>query len=215
MELHDTKFFQAALKAAEQSLHEELQFNAAISKLAHALISPSLNINKIAGIVIKYAREITGSRYGCISMIDSKTAASKVFAFSDKTSPKGCMISKERQDDYINLKRYALKNLKPFYTNSPQKHGASIGFPDDYPKIANFLSVPVLINKKPVGQIFLADADRDFTDRELKVIEQISEMYALALHHQQFDAEKLELQTQAQACAEDGGNRHSGRRDCP
>ena len=60
----------------------------------------------------------------------------------------------------------------------------------------NFLSVPVLINEKSVEQIFLADADRDFTDRELKIIEQISEMYALALHHQQFDAEKLELQTQ-------------------
>ena len=191
-------------KKAEQSLRKELQFNGAISKLARALISPSHNINEIASLVIKYAKEITKSSYGSISMIDSKTIDGNLFAFSNKVKnhadqahPKGSiLINEEDKDGPIDLKGYSFKKIKPFYTNSPLEHGEYIGVSDDCPKNVNFLSVPVMINKKPVGQIFLADADRDFTNRELKLIEQISEMYALALHHQQFDAEKLELQTQ-------------------
>jgi PAS domain S-box-containing protein len=191
-------------KEIEHQLHRELQVNVAISELAHALISPAHDITKIANMVLRCAKKISGGRDGYVSTIDPKTGDNIGFVLTKEcgkettgsTPKKNMTVAKDSKGRYPGLRGHSLNTLKAFYTNSPKEHNACSGLPDHHPKFENFLSVPVMIADKLVGQIVLANADKDFTDWELRIVEHIGELYALALHHQKSDAEKLELQMQ-------------------
>ena len=76
------------------------------------------------------------------------------------------------------------------------KHEASKGIPEGHIGIERFLSVPVLLVGELVGQIALANSDRDYTDRDLDAVNRIAEYYALAIQHKRADEEQALLQEQ-------------------
>ena len=113
-----------------------------------------------------------------------------------------CMMVKEdlrkirfaRGEDglYNALWGHSLNTKEPFFTNVPEKHPASVGIPEGHIAIERFLTVPVLMEDKLVGQLALANSSRAYTDRDLKAISRITEFYALAIQNKRTDAELKE-----------------------
>jgi sigma-B regulation protein RsbU (phosphoserine phosphatase) len=74
-----------------------------------------------------------------------------------------------------------MNTFEAFYTNSPKEHLSSTGIPEGHIPIYRFLSVPVMLAEKLVGQIALANKNADYTEPELKAVSRLSEFYALAI----------------------------------
>ncbi|MFH1538276.1 MAG: GAF domain-containing sensor histidine kinase [bacterium] len=74
-------------------------------------------------------------------------------------------------------------------TNTPSTDPRSTGIPEGHIPISRFLSAPAMIGDTLVGQISLANSDRDYSDRDLDVIERIAVIYALAVRRKQVEEE--------------------------
>ena len=81
--------------------------------------------------------------------------------------------------------------MTPFYTNSPKNHPASAGLPKGHVELKNFLSVPVILENKPVGQLALANSKENYTEKDLEAICRIAEYYALAIQRKRVEEDLL------------------------
>jgi PAS domain S-box-containing protein len=154
---------------AEKALQWELSVNSALAKLSHTLISSPYDIREIADLILAHAKEITGSEYGHVSAIDPEADDN-----SDQAPAE-------------------------MFTGPDNVEGQGIAppiGPEDRGPVKNFISIPVKIGDEVVGRIALANPGREYTDRDLHALEQMSELYALALHRQRSDDEKRTLEDQ-------------------
>jgi signal transduction histidine kinase len=83
--------------------------------------------------------------------------------------------------DFRGLWGWSLCNRKSFFTNTPNADSRSIGTPTGHMQINRFLSVPALFEGKLVGQIALANSDIEYTEEDVKLVECLAALYAMAL----------------------------------
>ena len=177
------------LKQAENELKWEFGVNAALSELYKPLISPSSTIAEITTTILDQARRLTGSPHGYVSSIDPTTGdnvghtLSEMLGAQCRVEVKDKRIAFPRGDDglYQGLWGYSLNTLESFFANSPETYPASTGIPEGHIPLKRFLSVPVMLAGELVGQIALANKEKDYTERDLEAIRRLAESYALAI----------------------------------
>ncbi len=174
---------------AEEVLKQESGVNAALSELYEPLISLSASIRDMAHTVMEKAKSLTGSEHGYVGSIDPASGDMVVHTFTEMLK-RQCQLTgenrrivfpPEKDGRYPNLWGHSLNTLKSFYYNSPATHEASRGVPDEHIPVHRFLSVPVMLGEDLVGQIALANKDRDYTEQDLAAICRVAEFYALAI----------------------------------
>jgi PAS domain S-box-containing protein len=176
-------------KRAEEELRRNAGMNAALAELYEPLTSPGATIENITVVVLKKAMDLTTSAHGYVAEIDPLSADNLVHAITD-------MFPKRRralgEDSHLRFPRggdgrygglwgYSLDARKAFFTNRPEEHPAARGVPKGHDRIERFLSVPVLLGSELVGQIALANADRDYSQLDVEAIRRLAEFYALAI----------------------------------
>lgn len=67
-----------------------------------------------------------------------------------------------------------LRDGKPYFTNTPVSHPASIGIPQGHPVITSFLGVPLMSAGKTMGLIALANREGGYRQQELDAAQSIS-----------------------------------------
>jgi PAS domain S-box-containing protein len=176
-------------KRAQDQLQWKGEVDAALAELFKPLSSQSISIEEMANAISDQAKKLTRSAHGFVTIIDPSTGDNIAVTLSEMIS-KQCTVAPGDQkivfsqgDDglYGGLWGCCLNTLEPFYTNSPTTHPASRGIPKGHIPIKSFLSVPVVLNQKLVGQISVANKQENYTDKDLKIISQIAEFYALAI----------------------------------
>ncbi len=190
-------------KKAEDKLAHESEVNSVLTEISRQLISFSNNLTAIADLILEHSKRITKSEQGYVSIIDLKSGDNVVFSVSAQTNgqrianPEGKIVfSRDKEGLYPSLCGHPLNTGKPFYTNHPSKHPSASGTPADHVPIDNFLSVPIMIEGIVSGQIALANSKDGYTKSDLKAIEQIGELYALAIQREQQESEKEALEDQ-------------------
>jgi len=170
-------------------LQWELQLNKALVNLSDALIDPSCSIEQMASIVLHYARLLTESRHGFVSSIDPLTGDNVSHTLTEMMETQCKVTGADRKiifprgpdGKYPALWGWSLNTRKPFYTNSPQKHPASSGLPEGHVPVANFMSVPAIVEEQVVGQIALANSSTGYNEKLLQATGRIAKIYAAAL----------------------------------
>ena len=174
-------------KRVEMGLKWESDINRALVELSSTIELTQTPIENVAEIVLWYSISLTNSEFGIVSEIDPKTgeiigykpkmmnigSASK--QFKKATFPKG------PDGKYIGLWGEAFRIQKGFYTNSPKTHEATRKFPEMHLHLNNFLSVPVIVADKVVGQIAIANSANEYTEKDLNAVKQIAYLYAVAI----------------------------------
>ena len=191
-------------KKAEEELRRNAGMNAALAELYEPLTSPGATIQNITEVVLKKALDLTGSAHGFVAEIDPLSADSLVHAITN-------MFPKQREAQgkdhrirfphgkdgrYGGLWGYALNTREAFFTNHPETHPAARGVPKGHGRIERFLSVPVLLGSELVGQIALANPERDYSERDIDAVQRLAEFYALAI--QRVRAEETIVQSLAE-----------------
>ncbi len=168
-------------KRAEEALAWESAANAAIAELSGALLQPA-SIEDVSSLCLDCAKRLTGSEFGYVGYIDPATGY-----LVSPTLTTGiwdvCQVADKNIvfEEFGGLWGWVLNHRKPILTNAPSEDSRSTGVPAGHVPIQRFLSAPAMIGDTLVGQVALANSDRDYTERDLKLVERLSALYAIAV----------------------------------
>ncbi|MHA1378072.1 MAG: ATP-binding protein [Candidatus Helarchaeota archaeon] len=169
--------------------------NKAIANLSNTLLDKKSSILDIATIILNNAQSLTKSKHGFVSSIDPETKSNIIHTFSEMIKDE-CTIPKNQKKivfpigkngKYASLWGHVLNVRKEFYTNSPASHKSSKGIPNGHIILKNFLSAPAIIDGNVMGQIALANSEDDYNDDDLEIVNEMAELYALALQRQRME----------------------------
>ncbi len=163
--------------------------SAAIAGLSRALLSP-MSIEDISYSVLEQARKLTGSRFGFVAHIDPETGHA-VGSTLTRDIWNNCRV-KDKDIVFKELRGlwgWVLENKSSLLTNSPSADPRSSGTPEGHIPIRRFLSAPALIGETLVGQVAVANSERDYNDRDLTLVERLATIFALAVRRQRMDEE--------------------------
>jgi signal transduction histidine kinase len=171
----------SAHQRAEEALVWEAEVNAAMATLSHqliALVAPE----QIATLVLAQAKRLTGSAFGYVGYIDQQTGF-LVCPTMTRDIWDACQVTNKGIvfEQFSGLWGWVLDHRQPLLTNDPATDPRSSGTPIGHVPIERFLSVPAMMGPTLLGQIALANAPRDYTDRDLAVIQRMASVYALAI----------------------------------
>jgi diguanylate cyclase (GGDEF)-like protein len=182
----------AERKRIEEELLWELSVNTAIAELSSALLAERLfSIDDISNLVLEHAKRLTQSIFGYVGYIDPDTGYLVSFTLTrdvwDQCEVKEKSIIFKK---FSGLWGWVLKNKKTLLTNTPSEDPRSTGIPSGHIPIHRFLSAPALIGENLVGQIALANSERDYTERDLQFVKRLASVYAIAIQRKRAE-EKL------------------------
>jgi signal transduction histidine kinase len=83
--------------------------------------------------------------------------------------------------DFKGLWGWVLHNRQPLLTNAPGEDPRSTGVPEGHVSIERFLAVPAMIGGALVGLIAVANSSRDYTQRDVDVLDRMADLYAMAV----------------------------------
>jgi PAS domain S-box-containing protein len=172
-------------KEAEEALAWEASINAAIAELSSVLILPK-PIEDISWMVLEHAKHLTRSDFGYVGFIDPDTGY-----LVSVTMTRDIWDTCHVPDKEIIFKKFSglwgwvLENRKPLLTNSPAQEPMSAGTPPGHIPISRFISVPAMLGDSLVGQIALANSERDYTEDDLTFIQRLATLYAIAIQRNQ------------------------------
>ncbi|MGD8264001.1 MAG: ATP-binding protein [Desulfobacterales bacterium] len=196
------------LKSVEDDLLWEVEVNASISELTNKLIMPN-DIECTSSTILNQIKYLTESRNGfagyfepqsghfiCASVIGNDEVDLSVDAPLPIFSEFGGKIGK------------ILKSKKSLMANKSTKKELLTAIFGNTP-IHGYMFAPALVEDKLVGQICIANPDREYDERDLMLIKRLAVFYAIAIQRSWMDEtiraandnleRKIEERTQALA----------------
>jgi GAF domain-containing protein len=167
--------------------------NEAIEELSRALIT-AMSIEEVSSLVLEQAKRLTDSVHGYAGYIDIKTGYLIVPAMAGdiwgicQVEDKDAVFK-----EFSGLWGWVLKNRAPLLTNAASDDSRSSATLEGYILLRRFLSVPSIMGGILVGQIALANSDREYTEQDLAVVERLSALYALAIQRKWEEEERERL----------------------
>lgn len=185
-------------KQTERELGWQLKVIAEIETISNALSQPEPDYKNISQLVLMAAIHLTQSKQGFISRFPSGSRHPREMIlelmFPDTGQETGTLcFSPDDNGHYCELLGQSLNNLKPFFTNPPLAHHPSNRLPQSHIPIDGFLSVPILLDRIPVGMIVVANPENNYSQRHVQVVSRLVKLYTIALTIQRLDREKEAL----------------------
>ena len=160
----------------------EAMINSAMADLSKSLMT-SLPLEQIASLVYEHAVNLTGSKLGFCGYINPQTGTLVIPVMTGEIWA-ACQVEEKCAEfhDESGLWGWVLEHGQSLMTNHPDQTPETANSPPGHSPIYRFLSVPAMIGGKLVGQIALANAERDYTPRDQEICERLALIYAQAIH---------------------------------
>lgn len=192
---------ESAVRERTKELVKESSINEAVAELSTALISAS-TIGDISKLVLEKARNLTHSPHGYVGYIDSDSGYLICPSFEGSLW-ENCRVP-DKDVVFKNFKGlwgWVLNNNKPLIVNRLTDDPRSTGIPDGHIDIRRFLSVPILFDLQVGGQIALANAEQDYTDQDLKIVERLAALYQIAFQRIRTEEELIKAREEAETAS--------------
>ncbi|GEM_PF-3326051 len=185
-----------------RELRWESDVNKAVADLSREIIA-SASVSDINELTLEYAKKLTGSRFGYVGHIDPDTGW-LISTTMTRDIWKTCQMADKNTifKKFCGLWGWVLNNRKPLMSNAPSEDPRSSGVPEGHIPIRRFLAAPAVFGGtagKIMGQIALANADRDYTERDMELIERLAMLYAIAIRQKQSDEALKKAKESAEA----------------
>lgn len=177
-------------KKAEEEIAYLSQTHAALADISAALLVPGSH-EEIADRVLEAAKRLTDSPIGLVGYVDRKrgivipTLTGEVWEIC-KMSNKTTVFR-----NLGGMLGWVFRHRTALLSNDPVNDPRSAGTPPGHIPIIRLLAVPSLAAKEIKGLIAVANANRDYTDRDLEALKRVSTIYALAVARRESE-EKME-----------------------
>lgn len=194
-------------RRAEERLAWESNVNAALAELYVPILSPSSSITDISLVVLEKAQVVTRSAHGYVGEIDPVSGDLMVHTFAKMVENGTCEVEGSRQvtfhgnadGTFSKLLGTALNAKKGFFANAPEIERLTGGLPEGHVPVTRFLSVPVEIEHQLVGQIAVANGERDYGEADLEALRRFGHYYALGIQRKRDEASLRHAQEELEA----------------
>ena len=179
--LMDVVWKSVDIRKGEAALWESESVNAALASLSTALLGAE-SIDVIAELVLFHGKQLTGSRHGFVGHIDKDTGHLVSTTLSHDIWNE-CRVTDKTYvfEHFKGLWGWVLDNRQPMMTNAPAADPRSTGIPRGHMPVERFISVPVMLDDRLMGQIALANAERGYTEKDVLTLGRLADIYSLAL----------------------------------
>ena len=177
-------------KRAEQALARESEMNLALTNLARAILTQS-SVDDISSMVLEYARTLTESPSGFVGYIDPRTGF-LVAPTLTRDMWDVCRVEDKQFvfETFNGLWGWVLNERCSLLTNAPASDVRSGGVPAGHLAIQRFLGAPALIGDETlVGMIAMANAERDYAEHDIELLERLASLYAITIQRTQAEEE--------------------------
>jgi PAS domain S-box-containing protein len=175
-------------KESEEEIRRELTITSILAELYVPLVNRSSRFDEMAEIVLEKAKELTGSVHGYVGEINPDTGDLICHTFTQMLGDvcrvsrnEGICFSRSEHGTFESLWGWSLNNKQPHFENNPSSHPSSKGTPPGHIPLERFLGVPVMGGNQLLGQIALANPEKDYTHHDLNAIRRLSEYFALSI----------------------------------
>jgi signal transduction histidine kinase len=162
----------------------ERSATAVISVLDVALsVLSDLDLDAVLERVVESARALLGARYAALGVLDPARRELERFITA------GIDEAARRRIGSLPRGRGVLGELianpRPLRLADVGKHPHSYGFPSAHPPMKTFLGVPVLVDGKPFGNLYLTDKldGREFTEEDEQALVRLAAFAGVAIDH--------------------------------
>jgi PAS domain S-box-containing protein len=179
------------LKATNESLARESRANAAVAQLSKALLS-SAPVDQISRLALQEAQSFTASACGFVGCMDPSSGEHAMTAYTAEDSGE-CQFREVFEDPkkYQVLQGSVLAERRPLFNNAPKEDPGIPNVLAVQVAIHRFLAVPVIVGDALIGEIILANSERDYNQQDLELVERLAEIYGLAVQRKRAE-ESLE-----------------------
>jgi PAS domain S-box-containing protein len=180
-------------RQAAAKLAHEARLSQALSEIARALTQPGTSVGEIAAVVHERALQLTDSLYGYVSSIDPVSKAAVGHTLSAMMNKDLCQVRDKQiafplgETGYPALFGHALNTRQAFFTNDPASHPAASGLPPGHLPLTRFLTVPAIYEGELFGQIALANAADDYTEKDIATVEALANLFATAVYRKRME----------------------------
>ncbi len=190
----DTEQFAAAIREAEgwaAAAHEARRRLEALDK-ATVAISQELSLERVLQIIVDSVRPLVAARYAALGIPDEHGSMERFITSG--------MSERERLEIGLTPRGRGLLgiSLRDSETVRVDDIGAdprSAGFPPGHPPMHTFLSVPVKVEGRAIGNLYLTDREdeRPFDDDDERLVESFARHAGLAIHNARMHEELRQL----------------------
>jgi len=141
----------------------------------------SSNVDVLLDRVLEEARQLTGARYAALGVLDRSRHELERFTTA------GLHESTHQQIGVLPRGRGVLGELiadpRPLRLADVSAHPHFYGFPSGHPAMKTFLGVPLLVDGKPFGNLYLTDKRRgaEFTAEDEQAVVRLAKLAGLAI----------------------------------
>ncbi len=154
----------------------------AVREVSERLLSPT-PIDEMSSLVLDRARRLTASVSGLVGHVDQRTGSLVPAAL---TPDAGEMLSVHpeaagRFHENSGLWRWVLEERRAIVATMPSLDPRFRGMPEWHLPIGPFMAVPAIMSGAIVGLIVVANPADPYLEKDLKAVERLADLYAIAV----------------------------------
>ncbi len=181
-------------KQMEEDHSWGVRLQASVSDVSERLLSPT-PIEEMSSVVLEHARRLTASATAFVGHVDERTGRLVPVALTPDARDLLAGHSTNGGDPHeaSGMWRWVLEKLKPIVTNVTSLDPRFSGMPPWHFPVRQFLAVPAVMSGGIVGLIVVANAENPYVERDLKAVERLATLYAIAIHRTRTENELRDL----------------------
>ena len=181
-------------KQIEDEYSWDVRLQASVRDVSERLLSPT-PIEVMSSVVMEHARRLTSSATALVGQIDERTGRLVPAALTPdaRTLLDSRPGENGRLHEESGMWRWILENQKAILTNMTSLDPRFGGMPDWHFPVRQFLAVPAIMSGTIVGLIVVANAGNPYVERDLKAVERLATLYAIAVNRTRTEDELREL----------------------
>jgi PAS domain S-box-containing protein len=169
------------LKEVNDALALEVAVNGSIAELSRALLASS-TMNEMSSLLTDHARLLTNSPMAYAGYVDPRTGRLADSAATErdegKPTPDGTITTAEARCEFWNSVLDVHEPILSNETSEDARFSSAAGGMNPFSRI---LSVPSSVNETLLGLVAVADAEHDYTEKDLIIMKRLADIYGLAI----------------------------------
>jgi signal transduction histidine kinase len=190
----DTEQFAQAIREAEgwaAAAHEARRRLEALDN-ATVAISQELSLERVLQIIVDSVRPLVGARYAALGIPDERGSMERFITSGMSEREREAIGPPPRG---VGLLGVSLRESLTVRVEDVAADPRSAGFPPGHPVMRTLLSVPVKVEGRAIGNLYLTDRDdgRPFSADDERLVESFARHAGLAIHNARMHEELRQL----------------------
>lgn len=159
---------------------------------ATVAISQELSLDRVLQLIVDSVRPLVAARYAALGIPGEQGSMERFITSGISDEQRRAIGHPPRGRGLLGV---IVREGRAVRLPDVGRDRRSVGFPDNHPPMTSFLGVPVRVEGRPVGNLYLTDKEDalEFSQDDLRLVEAFARHAGLAIHNAQMHEELRQL----------------------